>query len=218
MPELFEQLAQGGVLVRRWLPTIVLAVLAAWSTWLFQQVDSSTRVSTGTARHDPDFFMEDFHSTTMDESGHPDRTLEASKLVHFPDTDTNEVTRPYLVLFHPTRPPWQVRSERGWTSTTGDVLLLLGHVHAWRDDAEGAPDLDIETRDLRVLPHSEFGETDKPVVIRTPSSETHGVGLRAYMEEDRVEILSRVSTRYEKPCRDPTTGARGSGANCKPVR
>jgi lipopolysaccharide export system protein LptC len=93
--------------------------------------------------------------------------------------------------------PWHVRSERGWVSPSGDVMLLLGKVHIWRNNASGLKELDIKTEDLRVLPEDEYGETDKPVLITTPTSETRGVGMKAHLAESRLELLSNVKTRHE---------------------
>jgi lipopolysaccharide export system protein LptC len=78
------------------------------------------------------------------------------------------------------------------------VVLLLGKVRAWRESATGGVAIDIRTRDLRVLPESEYGETDKPVTIRTPASETRGLGMRAFMNEGRVELLADVTTVYQR--------------------
>ena len=94
--------------------------------------------------------------------------------------------------------PWHVRSERGWVSAAGDVMLLLGKVHIWRNTADGELDLDIKTEDLRVLPDSDYGETDKPVLITTPTSESRGVGMRAFLDTSRYELLSQVQTVYDK--------------------
>jgi lipopolysaccharide export system protein LptC len=120
-------------------------------------------------------------------------------MAHFPDTDTNELEKPYLIVFQDSGgDPLHVESERGWVSGDEEVMLLLGQVHMWRDTPQGVRKLSIRTRDLRVLPDSNYAETDMPVVIRTPTTESRGVGMRAYLGERRVELLSRVRTVYER--------------------
>ena len=76
-------------------------------------------------------------------------------------------------------------------------MLLLGEVEIWREGESGQRELEILTQDLRVLPETQYGETDKPVVIRTPNSESKSVGMRAYLEKRRLELLSQVTTTYE---------------------
>lgn len=181
----------------RWVPATVLLVLAIGSGWLLRQLQTTDEVQTGGPAHTPDFYLEEFTTTTMGESGKPDRVLKAARMVHYPDTDTHELTRPYMVLYHPERQPWHVESERGWVSAKGDVVLLLGKVHIWRDDEQGVLETEIRTRDLRVLPDSDYGETDKPVTIRAGRSESRGVGMRAFLDQDRLELLSQVHTVYE---------------------
>ena len=177
---------------------IFLCALVAGSFWLVAALSDGERGAQDDERHVADLYITDFVTVTMGLDGKPVRELSAEKLSHFSDTDTKELEKPYLVIHHPTDPPWHVRSERGWVSANDDVMLLLGKVHIWRDTPDGVRDLDLHTTDLRVLPESQYGETDKHVVIRTPNSESSGEGMRAYLKQSRIELLSQVRTVYEK--------------------
>ena len=119
-------------------------------------------------------------------------------MAHFPDTETEEFSRPYLVMYRDGEQPWHVRSERGWVSTSGDVILLLGKVHIWRNTADGELDIDIKTEDLRVLRDTDYGETDQHVTIETPRSVFSSVGMRAYLDQGRLELLDRVKTVHRQ--------------------
>lgn len=187
-----------SALLQRYGPLAVMIALALASFWTLRQLDVDILAPDTATRHTPDLYMENFVSTAMGPDGRPHRRVEAEYMAHFPDTDTHEFQRPYMIMYRAgALPPWHVRSERGWLSATGDVMLLLGKVHIWRDNASGVKELDIKTEDLRVLPERDYGETDKPVVITTPASQTHGVGMKAYLAESRLELLKDVHTRYE---------------------
>ncbi len=184
-------------LTRRYGPLALMLILAGLSYWILQELEPEPLGGGSAQRHIPDYYMENFTTTTMGENGKPQRRIEAHYMAHFPDTDTHEFDRPYLTMYRDKGPPWHVRSERGWLSASGDVMLLLGKVNIWRNDADGAKALDIKTEDLRVLPETSYGETDRPVTITTPESITTGTGMKAYLEESRLELLSEVRTRYE---------------------
>ena len=94
--------------------------------------------------------------------------------------------------------PWQARAERGWLSASGDVMLLQGEVFIWRNSRDGEPRIEIETRDMRVLTETDYGETDQPVVITTRHSRSRGVGMRAWLEKGRLELLSQVHTVFDR--------------------
>lgn len=188
-------------LLKRFGPMLVMLAIAASSFWLLRELDEKLLDGKSGAGHTPDMYMENFVTTSMSPQGRPLRRVEAEYMAHFPDTDTHELQRPYMVMYGDEgREPWHVRSERGWVSASGDVMLLLGKVHIWRNNTSGLMELDIKTEDLRVLPEKEYGETDKPVVITTPTTQTHGVGMKAHLKDRRLELLSNVRTRHE-----PTT-------------
>jgi lipopolysaccharide export system protein LptC len=184
-----------------WVPTAVLVALAvASSVWLAQlgQSDRQTERFTG---HAPDLTMEEFQVTTMGEDGNKLRRLSAAYMAHFSDTQTKELRRPHLVVYQDKAEPWHIASERGWVSADNDVLMLLGKVDIWRDYEDGRREIHIETEDLRVLPHEEYADTELPVTISTPESLTRGTGMRAYLSESRVQLLSRVKTTIDPAVR-----------------
>ncbi|MEM7404882.1 MAG: LPS export ABC transporter periplasmic protein LptC [Pseudomonadota bacterium] len=193
--------------VRRWLPTLTLLVLAAATAIALRQFDEATKPE-GRPRVDtPDFFMEEFVTTFMGPDGSPDRTLKARELVHFPSTNTKELEEPYLIMYQTDAPAWHVRSERGWISAAGDVVILLGAVHVWRIGDSGERLIDIHTRDLRILPATDYGETDKPVTIRTADQRSVGVGMRAFLTESRLELLAQVRTHVTGHLQESRSGS-----------
>ncbi len=182
---------------RRWILVFSLVTVALISGWFLDRLGQESEAPTRSANHEPDYYVENFTSTTMDENGFPRRRVTADYMAHFPDTDTHELANPLLVLYRESESPWYVRSERGWISSNQEVMLLLGKVHIWRNDSTGERELDIRTEDLRVLPNSDYGETDRLVIISTPTTESRGVGMRAFLDKSRLELLSQVHTVYE---------------------
>ncbi len=184
-------------MIARWGPLIVLVALALGTGWLVRELEPPSQAE-ARATHAPDLYMEEFTSTTMAAGGQPKRRLQADYMEHFPDTDASDLVNPYLILYKAEGQPWHVRSERGWSSAEGEVLLLLGKVHIWQNDETGEREMDIYTRDLRVIPRTEYGETDQPVRITTATTESRGVGMRAHLAQNRIELLRDVHTVYHR--------------------
>jgi len=180
-----------------WVPMALLATLAvASSLWLARLGEHEERVSRPPG-HSPDITMEEFEVTTMGEDGTPLRRLSAARMAHFTDTQTKELKNPHLVAYEKGAQPWHVASERGWVSADNDTLMLLGKVDIWRNYPDGRREIHIETEDLRVVPDDEYAETELPVSISTLTSITRGTGMRAYLGESRVQLLSDVKTTIE---------------------
>ena len=180
-----------------WLPAALLVALAVSSSlWLASLSTTSAEIKRFEGRA-PDLTMEEFEVTSMGEDGSPLRRLSAAYMAHFADTETKELIHPHLVVYQEEAEPWHVSSERGWVSADNDVLMLLGKVNIWRNRPDGKPEVHIETEDLKVLPREEFAETELPVSISTPESFTRGTGMRAYLGESRVQLLTDVRTKIE---------------------
>ena len=176
----------------------VLLVLAACSAWILHDLEPELLRGEDPPVQVPDFFVENFVTTIRDVEGRPRQRIDAVRMAHFPETGTRELTWPRLTMYRDDATPWHVRSERGWVSASGDVMLLQGEVLIWRNDREGNPRIEIKTRDLRVLPETDFGETDQPVVVTTRHSRSRGVGMRAWLDKGRLELRSQVHTVFDR--------------------
>ena len=182
--------------LRRWVFLAALLVIAGASGWMLYTLDFDPPVPVQGASRIPDAYMENFVTVEMDDAGKPKRRLEANSMAFHADR-TIELANPHYVLYLADGRPWHVRSERGQVSAGGGVVQLLGKVGIWRDDGSGVRDIDIRTEHLTVLPESEYGETREPVTIRTPATTSTGVGMRAYLDETRIELLSEARTHVD---------------------
>ncbi len=182
--------------VLRWVPYAALLAAAGASGWILYSLDFGDGPIERASPDAPDAYMESFVSVEMDGAGRPGRRIEASYMAYHPDR-TIELANPRYVLYREEGEPWHVRSERGTISPDGTVLRLVGGVGVWRNGPTGARDLDIRTGRLMVLAESEYAETGEPVTIRTPTSVSSGVGMRAWLDEARFELLSQVRTHVD---------------------
>ena len=183
--------------LRRRILFAALLAAAGASGWMLYDLDVRAPATTRSSPGAPDAYMEHFVTVEMDGAGKPRRRIEADRMEYHADR-TIDLSKPHYVLFPAEGEPWHVRSERGRVSTDGTVVWLLGEVNIWRNDNSGARDLDIRTEHMKVLPDSEYGETESPVTIRTPTSISTGVGMRAYLDETRFQLLSQVRTDVDR--------------------
>ena len=180
----------------RWIVSAALLAVAGASGWVLYTLDFDTAVSVRNTTRIPDAYMERFVTVEMNDAGLPGRRLEAD-YVAYHDDETIELSSPHYVLYRNEGEPWHVRSERGTVSADGTLVQLLGKVDIWRDDGSGARDIHIRTEHLTVMPESEYAETSEPVTIRTGATTSTGVGMRTWLDEARIELLSRVTTRVD---------------------
>jgi lipopolysaccharide export system protein LptC len=184
-----------------WSPVFLLGGLAGLTYWLDAQVQAPPSHRDGSARHDPDLFLQDFRAVTFDERGRPSQSLAAAKADHFPDNDTAELVDPSLSLTQPGQPRLTITADRGVVSGDREHGDFAGNVRVVRD-AEAAPTtpgeeptgpLTLSTSVLHVFTRDERVTTDEPVTIEEPRGIIHGRGLVYDNKTKHVRIQSQVS-------------------------
>lgn len=183
----------------QWGNVTVLLFAVVASGWLLRELEITAETREEARPSDrPDLIMEQLSMTAMDERGQPKRRLEAARMAHFPESASHRLEQPYLIMYQENQEPWHVQSEQGIITEDGDEIMLLGAVQIWRTANGEQPELEIETRDLRVLPEEDFGETDQAAIIKTRNSQSQGIGMRAFLKESRIQLLSEVLTIHGK--------------------
>jgi len=175
----------------------LFVLLAAGSRWMLQVTHDNEieKINTG---HTPDYFVDDFSVSYMDIEGKLKQTLSAEHMKHYPGDDSTELTRPHLVIYEADTPPWKIRSETGWVSGDGTLVLLNGEVKIDRAGAPGIRPFHITTSNMRVRPKESYAETDEKAKVRSLEDVQTSIGMQAWLKKPvRIKFLSKVRGRYE---------------------
>jgi lipopolysaccharide export system protein LptC len=119
-------------------------------------------------------------------------------MAHFPDNDTSELLQPKMELYRTARLPMYVSADKGWVTADSEVILLKGNVQLWENDEAGERILQVNTSKAHVLLEQDYAETDQPTTIKTRRTTINGIGMRAYFDDSRLEVLKDVHTYIEQ--------------------
>jgi LPS export ABC transporter protein LptC len=96
-------------------------------------------------RHDPDYLLTNFTTTTYNADGIAETMLSARKMVHYPDDDSTELERPRIVQSRPSEPRFSVNADRGVLSGGGEEIFLYDNVVLLREASGARPQARITT-------------------------------------------------------------------------
>jgi lipopolysaccharide export system protein LptC len=181
----------------RWKLALILVIIAGFTYWALDKLTEDDVEKLSRLAHYPDYYMEDFSTLTMNQDGTPKNRLNAAYMAHYPDDNTSELHEPKLEIFRKEKQPINVRSDKGWVTSNNDVILLSGNVYLHQNDDDGELKLELITEDARVLVDQKYAETDKAATLISKKSTTTSIGMRAYLQEQRLEFLSNVQTTIE---------------------
>ncbi|HEV2111673.1 MAG TPA: LPS export ABC transporter periplasmic protein LptC [Gammaproteobacteria bacterium] len=179
----------------------VLALIAAGTLWLLRQTALQGIQGGQVKTHAPDYYFTDATVTSLDLKGNPASELSAPRMVHHPDDDSIEVYDPRMRYFAAGDPPWSAQADHALEPSGGKLVFLDGHVEMRRPDANGGPPLVIDTDRLTVDLATNVASTDDPVQMTKGVSHMTGVGMDAYMQDNRL-VLRTVVRGFYVPKKD----------------
>ncbi len=176
-------------------PLFLLFLLAALTYWLDRAVQSPDAPRTTMMRHDPDYTADKLLATRMDVSGRVRDTLQAARMVHYPDDDSTELERPRFVSFE-REAPFSINSNNALVSSNGGNLYFRGAVRATRAPYADNSELVVTTEYLHVMPDDNIAITDQPVTIRDDTMTIHAVGMELNNETRILKLNAAVRGVY----------------------
>ena len=178
-----------------------LAALAGLSYGLLRWVESSLREPAPADSQAPVLTVEQFRAVRLNLAGVREYVLEAPRLRQLPGQGGIQIDQPVLDWYQPdgqTR-EWRLWADQGWIAADYQILRLDGAVVMERAAASGKPPVTVTTRDVSVYRTDRFAETAAPVRAVTPNGEFRAVGARAWLDQERLELLSEVRGFYVPP-------------------
>jgi lipopolysaccharide export system protein LptC len=180
----------------RLFPLAIMFSLALLTFYLDRMVREGETTPTQ-RRHDPDYIITNFTSTTYDRDGRPLNVLSAQRMVHYPDDDSTELHAPRLVQTKPEQPRMLVTAERGAVSADGEELFLYDNVVLVREANAEHPEARLTTSFLHVVRDRSLVRTDREVTIVEDNRSLSGRGME-YNNESRVfTLLADVRGRFD---------------------
>lgn len=182
--------------LRSWLPLLPLLLLLAATYWLNLQVQSAASVAKKSQRHDPDYIIDNFTATTLDEQGKIRFVMSATKMLHYPDDDTTHLEAPRVVSLSAERPPLRMSAQNGEISRKGEEIFLRNDVVIVRPAYENRSELTFTSNYLRVLPNKDLITSNQPVTMIDARTNLKAIGMELDNKARTIKFLSQVKTVY----------------------
>lgn len=131
--------------------TATLLLLATGSWWLTRTVSVPEKVFDGKQRHDPDYTIENFSATVMDERGRRRYILSATNLIHYGDDGSSNLEQPYLIQYREGSVPIHTRADKGWMPRDAHELLLEGNAVSARGRDPRSAGGEIRVDKMKIL-------------------------------------------------------------------
>jgi len=177
------------------IPVLLLALLAGLTYWLDKVAQPPAGSAEKRVVHNPDFTVEKLLATRMDVNGRVSDTLQAAKMVHFPDDDSTELERPRFVSFA-RGAPLTITAKQAKVTSNGGNIYFRDEVRATRGALGAGSALVMVTDFLHVLPDDHIAKTDRRVTISDDRMRIEAVGMELNSETRILKLNGGVRGVY----------------------
>ena len=183
--------------LRAWftgLPLLLLLLGAVY--WLSQQLQPLPVIPDSSKRHAPDFIVNRFVATTLNEQGKPRFVMAAQQMLHYPDNDSTYLDAPKFTSFDTDHPPVYTYANNGMVSGKGDEIFLRDNVKIVSTVSSTQREITFTTSYLHVIPDRGLAITDQPVMMVDGRNIVRAVGMKFDNKARIVKLLAQVKSEY----------------------
>ncbi|HEX6320986.1 MAG TPA: LPS export ABC transporter periplasmic protein LptC [Burkholderiales bacterium] len=176
---------------------LALMLALALLTFYLERTVRDEEAPPAPRRHDPDYIVSKFTTTTYNREGQPLSVLSADKMVHYPDDDSTELLAPRVEQTKPDEPRITVTAERGALSGDGQEIFLYDNVVLLREATEAQPAARMTTSFLHVVRDRSLVRTDREVMLVEDNRSLTGRGMEYNSDSRQFQLHSDVVGRFE---------------------
>jgi LPS export ABC transporter protein LptC len=179
-----------------WLSLLVGAAAATW--YLSRPAPEEAPRDTGLGASSLGYYLTDAVLLGTDDSGEVFYRIVADRVEEHPRSEQLLLTSIEIEYRDEAEVPWRIRASSASGPLDRDYLDLSGDVRIESlPDSEGQRTL-IEADSLRLEPQARIASTDGPVRFLVDDVWINGVGLKAYLKDDRIDLESQVNARIRQ--------------------
>jgi len=177
---------------------IVMAAALAAAQALYWWLAPAPKINEFVGPPRSGYTLTNFQLWSYDEDGQPSFQMVAPRLERRENDDSLYITTPDFTLpsNQPSVPPWLGNSLYAWVDKSGTLLKLQGPVYMHRA-AFGITDAaEIHTSDVTAWPKENRMVTDAPAHMKQGARTLSGVGMRADLNTNHMELLDESHGTY----------------------
>ncbi|WP_407312230.1 LPS export ABC transporter periplasmic protein LptC [Pseudomonas sp. nanlin1] len=175
---------------------IVAALFAAVGYWNISPESFLDRPTVSVDDAAIDYYAINARSKQFLPDGGLQYEMTADKVEHLKASEVTQLTKPDMQLYRGSVYPWHVQSERGEVNPDGTEVELIDSVRVARTDQKQRATV-ITTSRMTVFPQKQYAQTEQNVRIDGAGGVSTAKGMKAYLNDSRINLLSNVRGQYE---------------------
>ena len=182
--------------LQNWTRLFLLAFAAAASAMLVLRNTDDSSDKSSTARLGIGYYMTDAELIVTGEDGQTRYRVRTDNATQNPEAGSISLDRVFVEYDPLSSVPWELRADSGHIPPDRNTIELQGDVIARTRDDEDVP-ITIHTDFLQLNTDTYVAQTEHEVAIDYSTNRVFATGMRAFLKEDRLQLLADVNGTFD---------------------
>ncbi|KTD25697.1 Uncharacterized protein YrbK clustered with lipopolysaccharide transporters [Legionella lansingensis] len=178
-----------------WLFCVLIAL--ACSGWYFASSADIMKLDDKTLSQSADTIVTNLSIRRFDDKGALVNFLQTPEMQHIPAENTHLLRRPHIVVVQPGQPEWQISSDHAKAIHGGEQITFINNVVVHQNKGERTQESTMRTEELVYYPKQKLATSKLAVSFEQPGTIVRSQGMKAYLADKKVQLLSRARAIYE---------------------
>jgi len=169
---------------------------ALFSSWLLRSIEKKDEVVIEDTPLNRDYYLEDFSTVIMDETGSPYYKLSSPHLDHYPVNQITKIREPELFMYNSKEYPWKLIAKSARISNKGNLIFFSGSVKLNKSSANLNENIVIIAEEMSVFVKEQFAETNTMVTIIQGTNSIQAKGMELNLNNQTLKLSAEVNGKY----------------------
>ena len=133
----------------------------------------------------------------FDATGKMVNYLHTPEIQHIPDNNIYLLKLPQIALWQDNQPGWKISSRQAKAINGGEQITFMHQVVIHQDKSAHSQESTMKTEKLIYLSKEKIAHTDLTVRFEQPGTIVYSKGMKAYLVDKRIQLLSRARATFE---------------------
>ncbi len=177
-----------------WLCVVLISL--ACSGWYFASTKPVRKLDEHTLSTTADMVVTNLTVHEFDTNGRLVNTLQSPVMHHIPANNTHWFKSPHIVIVQENEPAWEINAQQATALYGGKEITFNKDVVIHQQKSEHTLESTLKTEAITYIPKDKFATTLLAVTYERPGSIVQSTGMKAYLAEKRVVLLSQARSTY----------------------
>ncbi len=172
-------------------------ICMACSGWYFASPTVVNKLDARTLSTTADMVIYNLTVHQFDTNGRLVHYLMTPLMRHVPENNTHWLKSPHIVVTQLDQPAWDIRAQQATALYGGQQITFNRNVIAHQPSDEHTQESTFKTEAITYFPKDKLATTLLAVTYERPGNLVQATGMKAYLAEKRVQLLSQARGTYE---------------------